>query len=673
MVVENFVNFSEWIGPAAGISGLLLIAATVLGLFFGYLIASFRHGPFEAFYVVAQVCADAPRDFLGTSFSRVMAIARLAIKEALRRRIILVTFGIFALALLFGGWFMSGGSDHPDRIYINFVFWGTQLLVLMMGLLISAFSLPDDIKKKTIYTIVTKPVRATEIVIGRIVGFGLMGTGLLALMGVISYLFVLGGLSHTHQIAGDTNTIAEFRPVTPGTELLEETGRRVSANAVMIAMTGFNSDHRHRVEVIEEVRTADKPPKYQDNILRRTTRIDGKIVYQRVVVVPTSGHYHAVKVLGERPTGTDTDFYAGDDAEIRLGPALGYFEARVPSYCSKVQFYDRHGEPSAKGINTGSEWEYRGSVEGGSPQGPSSLSRAAFQFEDFREGNFRNPEVLPLEMTLEIFRTNKGDIEKRVNGSLQFQSRFTGEETGPTFLSDPIHFETNEYTIQEKSLSRKQKGRRTDPDGTVTEGVFDLYDDYAANGNLDLVIRCEDRGQYIGVARADIYFRAADRAYWFNFLKGYLGIWCQMMVIISMGVAFSTFLSTPIVMLSSLVAILLGFCTPFVREMLDSDSVGGGPIESFIRLATQKNMQVDLETGVMTTLIDQVDYFLILCLNALTYIVPDFSQFAFSNYLEYGYSIDNNRILVSLAVTVTFCIGLSVLGYFFLKTREIAK
>ena len=215
MVVENFVNFSEWIGPAAAIFGLLLIAATVLGLFFGYLIASFRHGPFEAFYVVAQVCADAPKDFFGTSFSRVMAIARLAIKEALRRRIILVTFGIFALALLFGGWFMSGGSDHPDRIYINFVFWGTQLLVLMMGLLISAFSLPDDIKKKTIYTIVTKPVRATEIVIGRIVGFGLLGTGLLALMGVISYLFVLGGLSHTHQIAGDTNTIAEFRPVTP--------------------------------------------------------------------------------------------------------------------------------------------------------------------------------------------------------------------------------------------------------------------------------------------------------------------------------------------------------------------------------------------------------------------------------------------------------------------------
>ena len=671
MVVENFSNFFEWIGPAAGILGLLLLAATTLGLFFGYLVTAFRHGPFEAFYVVAQVCAEAPGDFFGTSFTRVMAIARLAIKEALRRRVILVTFGIFAISLLFGGWFMSGGSDHPDRIYVNFVLWGTQLLVLMMGLLISAFSLPDDIKKKTIYTIVTKPVRSTEIVIGRIVGFGILGTGLLALMGVISFLFVWGGLSHTHQIAGDTNTIAEFKEVDPDQDLSE--GRRISSNAIMEATTGYNSDHSHRIEVVEEVRVADKPPKYQDNILRRTTRVDGKVIYQRVVVVPNAGHYHPVKVLGNRPESNDVDFYAGDDAEIRLGPALGYFEARVPEYCNQIQFYDRTGEPNSTGINVGREWTYRGFVEGGTSLTSSSLSRAQFQFRNFREGNFRNSEVLPLEMTLGVFRTNKGNIEKRVIGSLQIESRLNEEETGPRFVANPIIFETNEYTIQERAIARKLPGRRIETDGTVTEGVFDLFDDYAANGNLDLVLRCEDRGQYLGVARADIYFRAADRTYWFNFLKGYLGIWCQMMVIVAMGVAFSTFLSAPIVMISSLVAILIGVCSPNIRAMLQPDAVGGGPIESFIRLVTQKNMQSDLETGILTTLIDQLDYFLILCLNALTYIVPDFKQFDFSDYLTYGYSIDNNRILVSLAVTISFCVGLSVLGYFFLKTREIAK
>ena len=69
-------------------------------------------------------------EFLSAAFRQSLA---LAIKEALRRKVILVTFGIFALTLLFGGWFLNGGTMNPDRIYVNFVLWGTQLLVLFMG------------------------------------------------------------------------------------------------------------------------------------------------------------------------------------------------------------------------------------------------------------------------------------------------------------------------------------------------------------------------------------------------------------------------------------------------------------------------------------------------------------------------------------------------------------
>lgn len=662
MVVENFVKFADWIGSAAGVFALLVLAATVLGIFFGYLVASFRHGPFEAFYIVAQVCGQAIPDFLGTSFRRIRAIARLAIKEALRRRVVLVTFGIFAVALLFGGWFMNSGSDHPDRIYVNFVLWGTQLLVLMMGMLISAFSLPDDIKKKTIYTIVTKPVRATEIVIGRIVGFGALATALLALMGVISFLFVWGGLSHSHQVAGDSNTLAEFTDVSPEDRLSESTGRRVSANAIKEAFTGFDSGHRHRIEVVEEIRDADKPPKYKGNILSQRTRPDGKEIFERVFVRPAAGHTHSVTIVGE-----------GDDAEIKLGPANGYFRARVPTYCSEVVFYDREGQISS-GIDVGREWRYRGYIDGGNLMNRNSLSKAVFQFDEFTADSFRNPEVLPLEMTLGVFRTYKGDIEKRVVGSLQFKSRIDPDVGGERFESDRIVFETNEYTLQTLPISRKIYGRKLDANkNVIEEGEFDLFDDYAANGSFDLELRCEDRNQYIGVARADIYFRSKDNSYWLNFVKGYLGIWCQMMIIIAMGVALSTFLSAPVVMLSTVVAIIIGFCTPFIRTMTEPDVSGGGPIESFFRLVTQKNMEIDLETGVATTLMEQVDYFLVLCLNSLTYLVPNFAQLNFADFLTYGYSIDNSRLFVAMTISLTFCIGLSVLGYFCLKTREIAK
>jgi hypothetical protein len=186
-------------------------------------------------------------------------------------------------------------------------------------------------------------------------------------------------------------------------------------------------------------------------------------------------------------------------------------------------------------------------------------------------------------------------------------------------------------------------------------------------------LRCEDRNQYIGVARADLYFRTEDQPYWLNFVKGYLGIWCQMMVIIALGVALSTFLSAPVTMLTTIMAIIIGFCTPFIRTMTQPDVAGGGPIESFYRLITQRNMEVDLETGVATTLMDQLDKFAVYMLNNLTYVVPNFGQLSFSDFLTYGYAIDSSRLWVAISIVLSFCFGMSVVGYFCLKTREIAK
>ena len=663
MVVEEFLTYPQWLGSGILLFGIILLAAIVLGIFFGYLVASFRHGPFEAFYVVAQVIAQAIPDFLFTSPRRTAAIARLAIKEALRRKVILVTFGIFAATLLFGGWFMNAGSEHPDQIYVNFVLWGTQLLVLLMGMLISAFSLPDDIKNRTIYTVVTKPVRSTEIVFGRIVGFGLLGTALLAAMGIISFFFVWRGLSHDHLIVGETQTIASFVEI-PEDKRSRITGRRVSDNAVMEAETNTVSGHSHRIELIEDIRSAGDPqPRVTSNILETRSLEDGRTMYRRVICMPFGGHTHAVTIEGE-----------GSAAQITLGPAIGYFRARVPVYASSLKFYDRQGNQKERGDNIGKEWEYRGYVDGGNVMTKTSLSKASFEFENFDESRFSDTEILPLEMTLGVFRTYKGDIEKRVTGGLQFSS-VPESELDNIFVSDVIDFETNEYSVQILPVTRKILGKIVSPDGKlIEEGEYDLFDDFAGtNGKLQLSLTCQDFNQYLGVARADLYFRASDQVYWWNFFKGYIGIWCQMIIIISIGVAFSTFLSAPITMLGTVVMIVIGFFTSFIREMTEASHVGGGPIESLIRVVTQRNMVNALDTGITTTMIEQLDNLVIATLSAITYLAPSFAQLNFSEFLIKGYAIDSHRILAAITITLAFCLGLTVVGYFALKTREIAK
>ena len=145
-----------------------------------------------------------------------------------------------------------------------------------------------------------------------------------------------------------------------------------------------------------------------------------------------------------------------------------------------------------------------------------------------------------------------------------------------------------------------------------------------------------------------------------------------MLVVISLTVSLSTFLSSPVTMLGTFVAIVVGFFGKFIRSLTAIDLEGGGPIESFFRLITQRNMQTPLESGFVTTFMKETDKVLIQMLNSVTYIVPNFSNFDFSHFLTYGYWIDNDRMLVAAMLALSFCFGISVFGYFCLKTREIA-
>ena len=128
---------------------------------------------------------------------RVAALTWLAVKESIRRRVVVVV-AVFILVLLFAGWFLDPNSTNPAQLYISFVMTATSYLVLLLTLILCTLSLPADLKNRTLHTIVTKPVRPSEIILGRIFGFAVIGTVLLLVMGTVSYFFVERGLAHTH-------------------------------------------------------------------------------------------------------------------------------------------------------------------------------------------------------------------------------------------------------------------------------------------------------------------------------------------------------------------------------------------------------------------------------------------------------------------------------------------
>lgn len=607
---DELQTFAQWIGPALQFCVIAIPVLIALAIFAWYLAAAVRRGPVEGFYSVAQVIASfVGQDVPGTSLRRVMALVRLTVQEAVRRRV-LIAFGIFALVFLFAGWFLDVKSDDPAHLYLSFVLTTTNYLVIALALFLSVFSIPADIKSKTIYTVVTKPVRAIEIILGRVLGFVVVITILLILMCAISYGFVVRGLHHEHQATMDSVTRIEPQEEgksSPGWE----------------GATTLNAHHRH------------------------TWQVDNEGHGKTETVME---HWHSVTV--------DGDLNNPEEAKITIGRQRDQLLARVPIY-GKLRFLDARGNPAAKGISVGKEWEYRSYVQG------RSLASAIWTFDGLSSKRF--PNGLPIAMTLSVFRTFKANIERGVRGIIIVKS----VDPRNPIECEPIGFESREFATQLINIPRKLKPVSA---GGTTGRELDLFRDFVKDGKVDIIVRCDDPGQYFGMAQADLYIRAADASFGWNFVKAYIGIWLQMLLVVCLGVMFSTFLSSPVALLATTSTVLLGFVGHFATELLTGEAFGGGPIEATVRLVTQANLVQALEVNRVTEwIIKSADYVLLTIMQSVASIVPHFSALGRSaEYVAYNFNIYGDLLARNCLTALLFAAALVVLGTFFLKTREVA-
>jgi hypothetical protein len=203
---------------------------------------------------------------------------------------------------------------------------------------------------------------------------------------------------------------------------------------------------------------------------------------------------------------------------------------------------------------------------------------------------------------------------------------------------------------------------------------FDIFEDFVADGQVEIWLQCLDRGQYVGVARYDLYIRAADASVRWNFVKGYYKIWMQMVILVSFGVLFSTFLSGPVAMLSTMGVLIAGFMKSFVIELGFNRVLGGGPFESLYRLLIQQNMVVDLEASTATQFIKASDVVYSKFLLLVGQAVPPLSEYAvYDNALVSGFNIPMNWVLIHSITTMAYALPLFIVAYLILSNREVAQ
>ncbi len=515
---------------------------------------------------------------------------------------------VFVILILFAALFIDKSSQHPAQLYIQVVMNFTVYLAMLFSLVLSALSLPADIRDHTLHTVVTKPVRKIEIVLGRVLGFVIVGTVLLAGIGLISYGFTVRSLRHTHELTAD---------------MLHPVAQPGNRGALLRGTTSRSHGHAHEVTI--------------DPSGEATVDVQ-------------QDHTHDLYVSG-----------SGEKAVYTLGPPVGLLQARVPVYAKQLTFLDKTGAAKEKGINVGDEWSYRSFIEG------RTAAAAIWTFEGLSEDRFpewKFPNGIPVEMTLEVFRTHKGDQEKGVAGTITLGNPQTHRRV---FLRNFLakKFATDVQMIPRSFVTAGSDGKAE---------TIDLFRDLvSADGHLEIILQCLEHQQYFGMAQPDLYIRADDGSFFWNFCKGYLGVWLQMTLVIGLGVMFSTFLSGPVALLATMFVIIVGIFSGHIAELASGKMVGGGPFESMERIMTGDNMISELEPGLKTDTIKALDQATSVMMRYFSAVVPNVAENDYVDRVAYGFDVGQDLVARCLFCEAAYLLPVILLGFVCLKQREVAQ
>jgi hypothetical protein len=555
------------------------------------------------------------RSLMRLSFRRMFAIAKLCILEVIRTRVFLV-FLLFLIPMMFPvTWFLYTSYKPEDElrlavgISINLV----QFLVLMLACLIGSFPIPNDIKNQNIYTILTKPVERLEVLLGRYLGY----------LAVLTLgIFLMVGLS-----------------------------------AIYVNASGVN-------------------PKAAKETQKARVPVYGKLTFR-----------------------------------------------------SRLDARDNNTE----GLNVGREFDYRRYI----PGDPSTSQRAVWSYASLPGYTGGTQKNIPCEFSFDIFRLTKGNENRGVDITVRITSwkcpqkppteskaPWTwAEEVAPGQKSKEKQYQ-EDYEAKRKEVNKASGRPDNDPFDPLLNAdpkrnkaaweavnelakkygyyeysgkeVFDYHPDSipvpaglfenARDGSptkgqdgtvppiLTVYVHCTTPGQMLGMADADLYFLEAERTFSENYLKSALGYWCRMAILLGICVCLSTYLSGVISLLTGVIVFGIGFAAEHLEDMASGQSFVGGPARAITQIlqAQQPTASPD-PTSTVGAAANFLDKFVAWGFRRIQNIVPDVYAYGWADYVTEGFNIPIEALIMNLLVALAYLLPWFILGFYSLRSREIAE
>ena len=744
-----------------------LLVVTVLGIAATFLAALFgiaSRGPVKGIKGIFRGIGAAISDMLSASPRRIGALAKLTIKEAIRRKTLAI-FAVFAVLFMFGGWFLSDAEQRNAlqvKVYISFVLTAISWLTLIMMLILACWGVPEDIRLRSMHTVVTKPARRFEILLGRIIGYSIVGLFVLAVMGTVAAVWVRrqvpaeaqGFLAGRVPVWGDLTFIDRFgRPSRAGINVGDiwqhrsyiEGATKARAVWTFDGVTPSRVGDVLRIEsqfesfrstkgrdmskglICQYTLVRDRPDEAFQRLSNsrmlgiateqlRASRFDtaaDKIIeaveYSRSeannpipnadLAAMRSGFEHAVGRLSE--VGGKGEWLT--ETNDQMAAVMQIADEARQSDLSKEQQLEYKQKVHAE-LTRLSEVIRKNSSKLREFLPKLNVPLTPFEVREYRQGE----NVLEVPLVIDYEGSDEAVVRylARLFESLQEEGKLVSSgalsaETFDGLIADGTLTPQNVERLQESFRLLADDGfvSFTDSelqpaDGQSFFGLFDellaqgeisaadgwrlkadLFEDLVEDGKLTVSVACHSVTQYVGMAKADLFLRLADRSFEWGFAKAILTIAMMMIIIIAIGVTASCIVKGPVAIMLTTVIVVIGMpFHGFLAEHVTGKLDGGGQASSIHRIFMHMNPMTEIEgaTWYLRTLaiIDNIG---ITILWVVHKVIPDFTAFSrVSQYVENGFDVPwETALLPCIAMTFAFVIPCLLVGNFFLKYREL--
>lgn len=371
--------------------------------------------------------------------------------------------------------------------------------------------------------------------------------------------------------------------------------------------------------------------------------------------------------------------------EIDPEAAFATLRARVPRY-GELHFQQVGPGQVTRGVLR-REWRYRTFLTGGR----DSPHRAVWSFREL-PADFAGRAVVPCEFEFDVTRSSTRTVEDEGVGCTlsfrswrwdparqdEYQRERDRQRLDPVVLDQLAEkfgiYEDSRLVVNKRTfsiavpgglfrnaLSTQAGGGREPPEGGATPLI-------------EVVVKCEDESAYLGLARHDLYLLESEGWFGLNFLKGAMGLWFRLCLVVGVALACSTYLSGVVSWLVAMFLYGTGLFLEFIRDMAQGTLLPGtsqrkvsGPGESLVAIFSPQPESTPA-ADVAGALDEAFRWFLRRFLN----LIPDVDLFDWTEHVAEGFDIAVSDLGLNLLLLAAYLVPWFVLAYYLMRSREVA-